>query len=104
MVTAVTDGPRWSQVVTVGHRIGEGWVRPLIQPPHHTLAVGVALAALKKDFGTDRRSSAASRVPTAPRRHGACGGLPHFASLQSHKTMAGLTVAEYAFSVFIILA
>ena len=33
MVTAVTDGPRWSQVVTVGHRIGEGWVRPLIQPP-----------------------------------------------------------------------
>ena len=27
MVTAVTDGPRWSQVVTVGHRIGEGWVR-----------------------------------------------------------------------------
>ena len=28
MVTAVTDGPRWSQVVTVGHRIGEGWVRP----------------------------------------------------------------------------
>ena len=33
MVTAVTDGPRWSQLVTVGHRIGEGWVRPLIQPP-----------------------------------------------------------------------
>ena len=33
MVTAVTDGPRWSQVVTVGHRIGEGWVRPLRHPP-----------------------------------------------------------------------
>ena len=33
MVTAVTDGPRWSQVVTVGHRIGEGWVRPLTEPP-----------------------------------------------------------------------
>ena len=33
MVTAVTDGPRWSQVVTVGHRIGEGWVRPLRRPP-----------------------------------------------------------------------
>ena len=33
VVTAVTDGPRWSQVVTVGHRIGEGWVRPWAQPP-----------------------------------------------------------------------
>ena len=32
MVTAVTDGPRWSQVVTVGHRIGEGWVRPWTEP------------------------------------------------------------------------
>ena len=29
----VPDGPRWSQVVTVGHRIGEGWVRPWAQPP-----------------------------------------------------------------------
>ena len=32
VVTAVTDGPRWSQVVTVGHRIGEGWVRPWTHP------------------------------------------------------------------------
>ena len=31
MVTAVTNGPRWSQLVTDGHRIGEGWVRPLRQ-------------------------------------------------------------------------
>ena len=37
MVTAVTDGPRWSQVVTVGHRIGEGWVRPLRHPRASTL-------------------------------------------------------------------
>ena len=35
-VTAVTDGPRWSQVVTVGHRIGEGWVRPWAQPLVYT--------------------------------------------------------------------
>ena len=35
LFTGVTDGHsghRWSQMVTVGHRIGEGWVRPLIQP------------------------------------------------------------------------
>ena len=39
MVTAVTDGPRWSQVVTVGHRIGEGWVRPLRHPPRNSYDV-----------------------------------------------------------------
>ena len=42
-----------------------------------------AVAVWKKEFATDERElGRASRVLTAPRRHGACGGLTHFASLQ----------------------
>ena len=65
MVTAVTDGPRWSQVVTVGHRIGEGWVRPWATS-------GSSAKQRRRSRRRRRRRATPRRSSTTSNRFGSC--------------------------------